>query len=258
MLPPPVLPLGALGFVTGSLVSVAVHRERTSDASLAVVGAVRGGSCLRTHSAPVLTWLWSSGRCGECTSSTSPRLPFAEVGTGLLFAMLASYLGMSPSLPAYLYFGGVAVTLTLIELSHASMPDWILMPSYIVGVLLLMPAGAARADWSAPLRAVSGMVLLGSLYLMLAVAYPPLIRVGAAELAGLLGLYLGWLSWTTLLIGAAGAVFAAAARIGIPRSNGRTAAADLPVAALMGMAGLAAVFLTGPIDHWYASLSALT
>ena len=108
-------------------------------------------------------------------------------------------------LPAYLYLAAIGVTLAMIDFDVRRLPDSIVLPSYVVSVLLLMPAGAVTGDWWVAARALLGMAALWIIYFVLALAYPNGMGFGDVKLAGLLGLYLGWLGWGALLIGGFGA-----------------------------------------------------
>src|SRR4051812_32694592 len=116
---------------------------------------------------------------------------------------------MSAQLPAYLYLVTVGLALTMMDFDLRRLPDSIILPSYVVTVVLLMPAGAASANWYAGVRALTGMVALLALYFALALAYPNGLALGEVKLAGLVGLYLGWLSWNALFITAIGGLLIA-------------------------------------------------
>lgn len=121
-------------------------------------------------------------------------------------------------LVACAYFAVIAVRLTVIDVRHHLLPNRIVFPAYVVaGVLLLggafvhASAGAAALEavpdggaglWGVPgLRVVVGAAVLWALYFGLRMVYPPGMGFGDVKLAGVLGLYLGYLGWSHVFAG---------------------------------------------------------
>lgn len=129
------------------------------------------------------------------------RYALVAAGTAALYAILAVRLGPSTALPAYLYLAGVAVVLTLIDAGTHRLPNAIVLTSYPVGALLLVPAAAGRGEWGPPVRALLGMVVLSTVYFVLALFSRGGLGYGDVKLAGLLGLYLGFLGWPAVWLG---------------------------------------------------------
>jgi leader peptidase (prepilin peptidase)/N-methyltransferase len=120
------------------------------------------------------------------------------------------------ALAACAYFSVMAVRLTVIDVRHHLLPDRIVFPSYaIAGVLLLgaaaslfLPGGqdmAGTADAGAfgvpGLRVLAGGAVLWLFYFLLHAVYPPGMGFGDVKLAGVLGMYLGFLGWGHVLAG---------------------------------------------------------
>ena len=131
------------------------------------------------------------------------RPPVVELGTALLFALTALRFGPSWQLPAFLVLAGGAVLLTVIDLQHHKLPNRVLGPAIAVGAVLLAVAALAEGSWPALLRAVLGSAALLTVFLVLALISPRSLGMGDVKLAALLGLYLGWLGWNAVLLGAA-------------------------------------------------------
>ncbi|MDP9886490.1 A24 family peptidase [Pseudarthrobacter enclensis] len=117
-------------------------------------------------------------------------------------------------LAACLYFAVMAVRLTIIDVRHHLLPNRIVFPSYAVaGALLLLAAAVAwtgpdpaRGTLSAVLatplvRVIAGAAILWLFYFILRFVYPPGMGFGDVKLAGVLGMYLGYLSWGHLFAG---------------------------------------------------------
>jgi leader peptidase (prepilin peptidase) / N-methyltransferase len=220
-----VLPMGALGIGVGSALSLALHRlPRTEPVA---VGAP--------------SWM--------------PRSSIVVCGTAALFMAVTVRFGRSVELPAYLYLVTIGIALAVIDIDVRRLPDAVVLPSYVVSVLLLMPAGAAKADWGGAERAIAGMFALLALFFALALAYPNGLSMGDVKLAGLLGMYLGWLSWNALFLTAIGSIFIAAVggSFAIVTKHA-TRHLAVPIVPCLISAALLALFLTAPISSWYGSL----
>jgi leader peptidase (prepilin peptidase)/N-methyltransferase len=125
------------------------------------------------------------------------------VGTGAVFALTAWRLGPVWELPAFLVLAATAVLLAVVDLQHRLLPNRVLLPAFGAGAILLTGAAVLEEEWSALLRAGLGAVVLFAVFLVLALISPRSLGMGDVKLAGLLGLYLGWLGWGAVVVGAA-------------------------------------------------------
>jgi leader peptidase (prepilin peptidase)/N-methyltransferase len=131
------------------------------------------------------------------------RPPVVEVGTALLFALAALRSGLAWELPAFLFLAAAGVLLAVIDLQHRLLPNRVVLPSIGVAAVLLLVAALAEQEWDALLRAVLGSVALFAVFLVLALVSPSGLGMGDVKLAGLTGLYLGWIGWGAVVVGAA-------------------------------------------------------
>ena len=195
-----------LGLLVGSFLNVVVWRVPRGESVVSPPSACPGcGRPVRPRdNVPVLSWLLLRGRCRDCGGAISVRYPLVEAATALLFGAVALLVGPSWELPALLYLAAVAVALSLIDLDTHRLPDAIVLPSYVVAAALLTLATfgpGAPGDAGALGRAAVGGVALFVVYLVLAVAHPGGMGFGDVKLAGVLGTYLGWYGWGSLVVG---------------------------------------------------------
>lgn len=127
----------------------------------------------------------------------------------------ASPLGFWLVMAACLYFVVMAVRLTVIDVRSHLLPNRIVFPSYAVAGALLLAAslltffanaGPDRhlfADlFAVPgLRVLAGGAVLWLFYFVLRLIHPPGMGFGDVKLAGVLGLYLGYLGWSHVFAG---------------------------------------------------------
>jgi leader peptidase (prepilin peptidase) / N-methyltransferase len=131
------------------------------------------------------------------------RLPFVEVGTAALFALTAVRFGLSWELPAFLFLAGVGVLLAVIDARHKTLPNRVTLPAIGIGAALLAVAALGTGEWQPLGRAVFGAAVLFVVFFVLVMISPRSIGMGDAKLAALLGLYLGWLGTSVLVLGVA-------------------------------------------------------
>jgi leader peptidase (prepilin peptidase)/N-methyltransferase len=250
-----------LGLAVGSFLNVVVYRI---PAGLSLVSP--GSHCpacdhpIRArHNVPVLGWLALRGRCADCSSPISARYPLVEAGTAILFVITAlqlRHLDRLPSTPAYLYLAAAGVALALIDGRSRRLPNSIVYPSYPVLLVLLAGASAVSGDWSALLRAVIGGVSCFGLYFVFWLAYPAGMGFGDVKLAGLLGLALGYLSWSALIVGTF-AAFVVGGIVGVvllaATDRGRKSAIAFGPFMVVGV--WVAFLASEPIAHAYLGLS---
>ncbi|MDN5906416.1 MAG: prepilin peptidase, partial [Micrococcaceae bacterium] len=79
------------------------------------------------------------------------------------------------------------------------LPNRIILPWYLFALVLLGAALGLAGDWAGLLRTVLGGAILFSFYLLLHLIQPRGMGLGDVKLAGIMGLYLGYVSWTHLL-----------------------------------------------------------
>lgn len=192
-----------LGLIIGSFLNVVIWRVPRGESIVSPPSACP--ACQHEIRAidniPVVSWLLLRGKCRDCGAGISARYPIVELATGLLFVVMAWRFGLAWELPAFLYLAAISVALTMIDLDVKKLPNVIVLPSYIVGgVLLLIPA-VLDGRWSSYLGAWLGAAAMFALYFALAWIYPAGMGVGDVKLAGVLGLYLGWLGWGVLAVG---------------------------------------------------------
>jgi leader peptidase (prepilin peptidase)/N-methyltransferase len=204
-----VLPLllslvAVLGLLVGSFLNVVIWRVPRGESVVAPRSRCPGcGTQIRTRdNVPVLSWVVLRGRCRDCDEPISARYPLVEIGTAGVFVALTLTIGLEPELPAFLYLGAVGVALAMIDIDVKRLPNAIVLPSYVVGAVLLGVAALVARDLGSYLRAGLGMAALFGLYFLLAFIYPAGMGFGDVKLAGVLGMYLGWLGWAEVITGA--------------------------------------------------------
>lgn len=193
-----------LGLIVGSFLNVVIARVPAGESVVAPASRCpRCATAIRPRdNIPLLSWLLLRGRCRACAAPISWRYPAVEAMTAVAFAAIVWRLGARWETPAYLYIAAVGIALAVIDLDTRRLPNVLTLPSYIVGAVLLTGAAAIEHSWFSLARAATGLVALYALYFILAVAKSGGMGFGDVKLAGVVGMFLGFLGWGPLVVGA--------------------------------------------------------
>ncbi len=161
-------------------------------------------------------------------------------------AALGWRFGWTAPLAAYLYLGAVLTVAAVIDARTFTMPNALLLPSYPIGIGLLVVAAAADGLWWPLGRAVIAMGAVAAFYLAIALVAGGQ-RLGLADvvLGGLVRLLLGWVSWSALSTGVILGWFVALVTLVVwhpGRRPGRFAA--IPAGPCLWLGALVAVLAT--------------
>jgi leader peptidase (prepilin peptidase)/N-methyltransferase len=245
--------VGALGLAIGSFLNVVIHRV---PAGLSVVSpASRCPDCgtpIRArHNVPVVGWLLLRGRCASCQRPISVRYPLVEALTGVLFVLVTwrvLQLDQAPVVPALLTFTALGVALSAIDLDLRRLPDALVLPAYPLLTALLAAAAGVGGDWASLGRALLGAAVLFGCFLALALIHPAGMGFGDVKFSGVIGLVLGWFSWTTLVVGAfAGFFLGALVGLVVLAVSPLGRKAEVPFGPFMVAGALLALWVTDPL-----------
>lgn len=184
----------AVGLLAGNLMRGTIFRH-----------SVRTGEPLRT-ACPRCGAPWRfyrpaiSSRC-RCGAHNGPPAGVLEIVTAVGFAAVAGVLGPRPELLGFAWLAVVGVALSAIDLRMHRLPNRLIYPAYPVVLISFLLGTLAGTDPARLVRSLLGALVLGGCYLVLALIAPGQLGLGDVKLAGLLGLALAWVSWSTLLFG---------------------------------------------------------
>ncbi|MEZ0107265.1 leader peptidase (prepilin peptidase)/N-methyltransferase [Catenulispora sp. EB89] len=155
--------------------------------------------------------LWT-GRCGLCGDRLGPRVWAVALAAAVGGFAVGHRLGNDPAVLTFLAFALGCVLLAFVDLAVRRLPDQLTAPLAVLGVVGLGTANYLNRDMTPLLRGLIGAALAGGLFLALAWARPDGegMGLGDAKLAAVLGLFLGYLGWSDLVLGFFAGTFAAA------------------------------------------------
>ena len=211
--------VGVFGSLIGSFLNVVIFRVPAGRSIVSPPSACGncGARVRPLDNLPVLSWLVLRGKCRDCRAPISARYPLVELGTALFFAAVAWFVLANPApdaigvvavaatvlaLVAFLYFAAISVALALIDLDTQRLPNSIVLPAYPVAAVLLTAAALTAGAPERLLTMAVGALSLFAAYLAMTSLYRGGMGFGDVKLAGVIGLFLGWLGWGPLAVGA--------------------------------------------------------
>ena len=134
-----------LGLVVDSFLNVVIHRV-PAGASV-VWPASRCPGCeepiLARDNVPLISYALLRGRCRHCAKPISERYPLLEGLTGALFGVAALRFEGAGQLTLSLTLVAVLVALAVTDLEHRLLPNAIVGPASLAGLVLALWGGPA-------------------------------------------------------------------------------------------------------------------
>jgi leader peptidase (prepilin peptidase) / N-methyltransferase len=209
---------GVLGAVFGSFLNVVIYRVPRSESVVKPAShCPHCGSAIRARdNIPILSWILLGRRCRDCREPISARYPLVEgataaalIGVAALFlpGLLAAQsvpeaISASASLVGFSYLAVISIALCIIDIESHRLPDVIVLPGYAVAAAMLAIGTIASGDTGRLTVSLIAGVGLFILYFVPWFIVPAGMGFGDVKLAGVLGLFLGWLGWGQFAVGA--------------------------------------------------------
>ncbi len=158
--------------------------------------------------------------------TTAPTAPLAmrltaTLLTALMFGALAWRFGHQFDLLPYSVLAALGVALGVIDILEQRLPSVLVYSGVAIVGALLATSAILHSKGPDFVRALVGMAVIAILYLVLALVSGGGLGAGDVKLGGLLGLALGWLSWSALVTATVLGWFAAALVLLLVRATRR-------------------------------------
>ncbi|MBA2940050.1 prepilin peptidase [Paenibacillus sp. CGMCC 1.16610] len=136
---------------------------------------------------PVISYLFSRGKCRHCQTRVSVLYPIGELATGLLFLWVYVHVGITGESLVALTLVSLLVIITVSDLSYMLIPNKILIVFFPIFIVLRFIFPGDQAWWSYVLGAVIG----GGIIVLIAVLSRGGMGMGDAKLLVVCGAVLG-------------------------------------------------------------------
>jgi leader peptidase (prepilin peptidase) / N-methyltransferase len=245
---------GLVGLAVGSFLNVVIYRVPRKES--VVRPRSHCPSCGEQigdrDNIPVFSWILLRGRCRSCSARISVRYPLVEAATAGLFVAAAIRFGASWVVPGYCLFFASLLAISMIDLDHYIVPNRIIYPTLFASVPLLVGAAALGHEWQALERAVLGGLLGFVAFFVIHFISPRGMGFGDVRLAGVIGVYLGWLGYEHLFVGLfLSMLLASVVGIGLIVARLRTRKQAVPFAPFMAVGAVLAVMWGHAFITWW-------
>jgi leader peptidase (prepilin peptidase) / N-methyltransferase len=247
-----------VGLVVGSFLNVVIWRVPRGESVVRPPSYCP--SCearvLPRDNVPLVSWVLLHGRCRSCGAGITVRYPLVEFGCSVLFAAMTVRFGFDAVLPAFLYLAAVGLALALIDLDVHRLPNALTLPSYVVASVGLSVGAVAHHEPVRLVHALVGMAAMYCFYFLLMLLKPGGMGFGDVKLAGVLGLYLGYIGWGALAVGAFLAfALGGVAGVGLMLAGRAGRKSKIPFGPYMIAGALIAVFVGQALAHYYVRIT---
>ncbi|MBA3636694.1 MAG: prepilin peptidase [Rubrobacteraceae bacterium] len=236
------------GLVVGSFLNVVIHRvpQRESVVWPASHCPHCGEPIRPGDNVPLVSYVLLRGRCRNCKEPISARYPAVEATTGLLFGAAAYEFGASLALLPALVLASALISLAVIDLEHRLLPNVIVGPAALAGLVLSILADPA-GWWMYPLSAVAVAGFLFGLVLI----YPSGMGMGDVKMGGMLGAFLGPYAALAVFLGALLGAVSGGLLMAAGKVQRRSA---LPFGLFMALGGVISLFVGPQLWELYMNL----
>jgi leader peptidase (prepilin peptidase) / N-methyltransferase len=192
-----------LGLAVGSFLNVVIYRVPRNESIVSPPSACPdcGTPIANRDNIPVVSWLVLRGRCRSCGGRISARYPIVEAATSLLFVGAALRYGYDAALPALLVLLAGLFALACIDLEVRLLPRRIVYPLLGMVAVLLVAAAIGTGDYRSLWVGAACAAGWFAVFFAINRIDPRLLGFGDVRLALVLGLGLGWLGVTAVLLG---------------------------------------------------------
>ncbi|HEX7167519.1 MAG TPA: prepilin peptidase [Acidimicrobiales bacterium] len=243
-----------LGLLVGSFLNVVIHRVPANESIVHPRSRCPkcGTQLSSLDNVPVLSWLILRGKCRTCSEPISARYPLVELLTAVLFAATALRFGADAALPAFLVLVASLVALSAIDLDTFTLPRKIIYVTAAAGLVLLGIAAVVDGDFRGMVEGIAGGAIAFTILLVIHVISPRGMGFGDVRLAGLLGLYLGWIELPLVGVGLfLSFLVASVIGIGLMLIRGRGRKERIPFGPFLAAGALLAIWFGTPILDAY-------
>lgn len=147
-------------------------------------------------------WLRFGSRCPGCGTRNGPPAWLLSVLVAAGCGGLTARFGLVPQALPFLVLVPLGCLLAAVDMACLRLPEALVLPGIGASLVVFTGLAMVTGQWGQLLRAGLAALAMGGGYLVLALLPGGQLGGGDVTLAALLGIFLGWLGWPFVLLGA--------------------------------------------------------
>ena len=240
---------GLVGIVIGSFLNVCIDRLPVGESLLRPASRCPacGHRLAPKDLIPVFSYLWLRGRCRYCRAPIPRRVLWVELGTGLMFAFLWWWYGLTPELGITSFYFCLLIVILVIDLERGLILNKVVYPAIAIALII-----AAFTSNPGIVKAIIGGGLGLAIMLLIALIYKGGIGWGDVKMGALVGLLTSFpvvLVSLLLAVISGGLVAAVLLLLGV-----KTRKETIPFGPFLSSGAMVTLLWGGSILNWYLQL----
>ncbi len=178
-----------LGAVVGSFLNVVIYRVPRNESIIKPPShcPVCGHTLQWYDMIPIVSYILLKGKCRYCGAKVSIKYPLIEALTGFAFVGVGLRFGWSLQFFEYITFSALLIAIGFIDLFDGVVPDVIVIPGAIVGLVFSALQGKA-----ALFSSIFGLLFLFGVFALIIVVTRGGMGQGDATFGAMIGSFVGF------------------------------------------------------------------
>ncbi len=235
-----------LGLLIGSFLNVCIHRiPKKESISFPPSHCPKCSTNLKPIDLiPVISFIWTRGKCRYCSDKISMRYPTVELLNALIYLILYLKFSITILFIKYAILSSILIVITFIDYDLQIIPDEIVIFGIIISFIIHISYNFKGNMWDG----LIGLLIGGGLFLIIALVTNAM-GGGDIKLMGMLGFSLGYkyillITLLSFIIGAVASLILIFLKI-------KSRKDFIPFGPFIAIATLATIYCGDEIVNWY-------
>ncbi|WP_099190666.1 prepilin peptidase [Tepidibacter mesophilus] len=235
-----------LGLLIGSFLNVCIYRiPRSESISFPPSHCPKCRTNLKPIDLiPVISFIWTRGKCRYCREKISMRYPIVEILNALIYLILYLKFSITILFIKYALLSSILVVISFIDYDYQIIPDEVIIFGIILSFIIHIGYNFKGNMWDG----IAGLLIGGGLFLIIALVTNAM-GGGDIKLMGMLGFSLGYkyillITLLSFIIGAIVSLILISLKI-------KSRKDFIPFGPFIAMAAFVTIYYGNEMINWY-------